>query len=132
MLRQQSEASMRSTGTSKSNDSSWAGNNNDLPEDYQASFMQLNLADLDQTHIQTNDEVLSGFKPRRDFLLLVESNTKASKLVREVVALDDCGVVGQRGRCHVTSMGQLAAKWFDKFSLLFAGQCRYAGERKAV
>jgi hypothetical protein len=71
MLRQQSEASMKSTGTSKSNDSSWQGNNNDTPADYEASFMQLNLLDLDKTQIQTNetvqqtqlpDELLSGIE----------------------------------------------------------------------
>ncbi|CAB9518045.1 expressed unknown protein [Seminavis robusta] len=56
LLRQQSEASMMSTGTTKSNDSSWQGNN-DMPEDYQASFMQLNLMDLEKTQIQTNESV---------------------------------------------------------------------------
>jgi hypothetical protein len=55
MFRQQSEASMMSTKSSDS--STWCDINVPVPEDYQASFMQLNLMDLDKTQMQTNEEV---------------------------------------------------------------------------
>jgi len=61
LLRQQSEASMKSHITSKSghsNDSSvWVSPDDEAPEGYQASFMQLNLLDLEKTQMQTNEEV---------------------------------------------------------------------------
>lgn len=55
LLRQQSEASMKSTGTSKSLEAS--SHHEETPDEYQASFMQLNLTDLEKTEMQTNEEV---------------------------------------------------------------------------
>ena len=57
MLRQQSQASMKSSKSGVSTDSSWVDPNKDIPEDYEASFMQLNLLDMEKTEMQTNEEV---------------------------------------------------------------------------
>lgn len=64
MLRQQSQASMMSTKSSKSTDSSWVDPNHDIPDNYEASFMQLNLLDMEKTEMQTNQEVDKAELPK--------------------------------------------------------------------
>ena len=64
LLRQQSQASMKSAKSSKSTDSSWNDPNQDVPDDYEASFLQLNLLDLEKTEMQTNEEVEQAELPQ--------------------------------------------------------------------
>ena len=63
LLRQQSQASMKSSKSGVSTDSSWVDPNKDIPEDYEATFMQLNLLDLEKTQMQTNEEVQQATLP---------------------------------------------------------------------
>lgn len=65
LLRQQSQASMKSSKSGVSTDSSWVDPNKDIPEDYEASFMQLNLLDLEKTEMQTNEEVQLAELPEK-------------------------------------------------------------------